>query len=441
MRRITLALLASLAAVALLPWRAGAQVTPNRWQAAATEFLWRLERGAFDSAASTVVVVPGNPMSAERLQQIWGQLEAQVGALRELTPAGERAADTLRVVEVDARFERAPLRFRVTLTSERRIAGFFIVPATPAAPSPPPPYGDTTAFREVAVTIGEGRWQLPGTLSLPASDRRVAAVVLVHGSGPNDRDGTAGAFKPLRDLAWGLASRGFAVLRYDKRTLAHAGALTGSAITLDAEVVDDALVALALARSRPEVDSTRVFVLGHSLGGMLAPAIAARDGRLAGAILLAAPARSILEVLPEQLDYLASIAGSAAERAQLATLRERAAAIATGSLPADSVVLGAPVGYWRELAAVDPVARARGIRTPLLILQGERDYQATMVDFSRWRESLAGRDGVTMKSYPTLNHFFAAGTGRATPAELARGGYVAEEVIGDLATWIGAAGR
>lgn len=425
----------------LLSSRAPAQAIPDPWHTAAIGFLWQLERGAFDSAAASVAEIPGNPMSAERLEQVWSQLRAQVGALRDLAPVRDTTADTIRVVDLDARFERAPLRLRVSLTPSRRVVGFFVIPGAPATPSPPPPYADTSAFREVEVTVGQGRWRLPATLSLPAAGSRLPAVVLVHGSGPNDRDGSAGAYRPLRDIAWGLASRGIAVLRYDKRTFVHAGAMAGDSITLDAEVTDDALAAIALVRSRPEVDTARVILLGHSLGGMLAPGIAERDGRLAGVILLAAPARSIFEVLPEQLEYLASIAASDAERAQIDALLARAGAMATGALPPDSVVLGAPVSYWRALADVDAIGRARAIGTPLLILQGQRDYQSTMADFARWRESLAGRDDVTMKSYPALNHFFAAGTGKATPAELVRGGPVSEEVIGDIASWISARGR
>ena len=436
--RTALALLASLA---LFPARTNAQMIPDPWHGAATAFLWQLERGAFDSAAASVTELPGNPMSAERLEQIWGQLRGQVGSLRQLSPVGDTLVDTMRVVDLDARFERAPLRLRVSLTPARRIAGFFVIPGASSAPVPPPPYVDTSTFRDVDVTIGDGRWRLPGTLSLPATDARAPVVVLVHGSGPNDRDGTAGSSKPLRDLAWGLASRGIAVLRYDKRTFAHRGAMAADSVTLAAEVIDDALAAIALARGRPETDSARVFVLGHSLGGLLAPEIAARDGRLTGAILMAAPARSILEVLPEQLDYIASLARSDAERDQIAAMRASVTALAAGTLAADSIVLGAPAYYWREVASVDPVARARAIETPLLILQGARDYQSTMEDFARWREGLAGRDGVTMKSYPALNHLFIAGTGRATPAEYAGGGIVAEEVIADIATWIGVGAR
>lgn len=419
---------------------------------AAMEFLRQLERGAFDSAAASLAPVAAAQMTGERLSALWATLRTQVGNLQRLTPGTVASVDSLRVVELGAHFDRAALRLRVSVTAGGRIAGFFVVPgapptapgdpssATPARAPTPPPYADTSAFREVEVVIGAGRWQLPGTLSIPDGVDRAPVVVLVHGSGPNDRNQTLGPNAPFRDLAWGLASRGIAVLRYDKRTFAHAGAIDSRAATLGGEVIDDALAALAFVRSRPEVDTGRVFLLGHSLGGMLAPVIAGRDGRLAGAVIMAAPARDIVDVVAEQLQYVASLAAPA-DRQRLLELRQEMLVLRDSSVAPDSTVLGAPASYWRELAAVDPVARARSLDVPLLVLQGERDYQSTMADFALWTEALGARPSVTLESYPALNHLFIVGEGLSTPAELGRAGHVAAEVVEDIARWIRAPRR
>ena len=417
-----------------------AQVVPQDPAATtAIQFLERLDRAAWDSAAAMVAPSSQGAMSAERLQAIWTPLRAQVGGLQRLEPESVRTADTLRLVELGAYFERAAIRMRVAITPAMRVAGFFVIPGTPGQaappPSPPPPYADTASFREVEITVGEGQWRLPGTLTLPRSGAPFAAVVLVHGSGPNDRDETIGPNKPFRDLAWGLASRGIAVLRYEKRSRAHPESLTASTLTLDTEVVDDALAAVDLARSRPEIDASRTFVLGHSLGGMLAPEIAARDGRLAGAIILAAPARDMIDVVAGQLEYLASI-GTELERERIAAALSEVAALRQASTPPDSLVLGAPARYWRELARVRPAERARSLDVPLLVLHGERDYQATMDDLTLWRAALAERPRATVRSYPSLNHLFMPGEGRQTPADLTRPGHVAREVIDDLARWM-----
>ena len=133
---------------------------------------------------------------------------------------------------------------------------------------------------------------------------------------------------------WGLASRGIAVLRYDKRTKAH-GANLPADIGLDEEVVLDALSALEVARNRPEIDSNRVFLLGHSLGGMMAPEIGLRDGRLAGIAILAAPSRPFFQVLTSQLEYLASLESDpdSPARAQLDSLIKVVKRVESGEAP------------------------------------------------------------------------------------------------------------
>ncbi len=89
-----------------------------------------------------------------------------------------------------------------------------------------------------------------------------------------------------------------------------------------------------------------------------------------------------------------------------------------------------------SLRDFDQVGTARTYKKPMLILQGERDYQVTTEDFAGWKKALAGRPNVTLRSYPKLNHLFMEGEGKAKPAEYEKPGHVAEEVINDLANWI-----
>jgi fermentation-respiration switch protein FrsA (DUF1100 family) len=248
-----------------------------------------------------------------------------------------------------------------------------------------------------------------------------AAIVLVHGSGPNDRDETLGPNKPFRDLAWGLADRGIAVLRYEKRTRRYAGKMAGNqSLTVREETIDDALLAAALLRTHDRIDPKHVFVLGHSLGGMLAPRIAAEDRSLAGLIIMAGATRPLVEVAREQLAYLASLApgASSPESALQMLLRS------------------APDSYWKDLEAYKPAQAAALLTMPMLILQGERDYQVTLGDLQGWRDALDGHAGVTIKSYPTLNHLFLPGEGKSTPSEYGRAGHIPDFVLDDIADWI-----
>jgi dienelactone hydrolase len=283
---------------------------------------------------------------------------------------------------------------------------------------------------------------MPGTLTTPAGAAPFTAVELVHGSGPNDRDETVGGNKPFKDLAWGPASKGVAVLRYEKRTKQHGAKLASiRAFTVKDEVLDDALAAVELLRKTEGIDAKRIFVLGHSLGGMLVPRIGRLDPNIAGLIALAGATRPLEDVIPEQLAYIFSVDGtiSPEEQKQLDQAKEQAAkvkALKPEDANSSAIVFSAPVSYWLDLRGYNPPETAKELKQPLLILQGERDYQVTMDDFKRWNAALATKSNVTFKSYPSLNHLFIAGTGRSTPSEYDQAGHVVAQVIEDIAAWI-----
>jgi dienelactone hydrolase len=362
-------------------------------------------------------------LPAPQLQQVWATLSQQVGRFTSiLDEQVAMPAPGVTAVVLGCQFERAALNVIVSFDVERRINGLRLVPRpapTPAAPAPAPPQG-SNRFTEDAVTVGSGDWALPGMLTLPAG-RALAAVVLVHGSGPGDRDETIGANAPFRDIAWGLANRGIAVLRYEKRTRQYAIRMSGMThFTVREEAIDDALLAVKLLRARQEIDPARVFVLGHSLGGTLAPRIGADDQALAGIVILAGATRPLQDVMREQLMYLSSRAqGTINVEQALRTLQK-----------------AAPESYWADLDAYNPAQVAASLQTPMLILQGERDYQVTHEDFDGWRHALAGRATVTLKSYPALNHLFMTGEGKSAPEEYERPGHVADVVLDDIAAWI-----
>jgi dienelactone hydrolase len=404
---------------------------------AALAWVRRLDAGGFDSAAAQIdAAVPAGLMSAERLRVIWGAVTQQYGKLGRLDRGSVATRDTLTLVELIGGFAAQPMGVRVVLTPHLKVTGFFIHPLESAYQ--PPGYVDTTRFTERDIQVGKEPWLLPGTITIPKGAGPFPVVVLVHGSGPNDRDETIGGNRPFRDLAWGLASRGIAVVRYDKRTRVYGARMQSRFITLDAEVIDDARAALYLARSASVLDSARVFLLGHSLGAMLAPTIAARDGHLAGVILLAGPARRFADVLRDQIRYIDSLSGGADPGTK--QILAQLPALEAHALPPDSVVLGVPAAYWYQLDTLRVTDRARTLKTRMLVLQGGRDYQSTMADFALWQGALAGRRDVTLKAYPDLNHLFVTGTGKATPQEYqGPGGHVAPVVIDDLVRWIGGA--
>jgi len=280
---------------------------------------------------------------------------------------------------------------------------------------------------------------------VPRGARPVPGIVLVHGSGPLDRDETIGANRPFRDLASGLASRGLAVLRYDKRTRVYASRLQAdlATLTLQEETVADAVEAVRLLRRSPGVDAERVYVLGHSLGGTALPRIASLEPGIAGWILLAAPSRPLLEVWSGQMLYLAGLDGVVTqdERRQLDVVRREAeragrSGAVEGADDAGDLPLGLGRAYWDDLARHDASEAATLLRGPVLVLQGGRDYQITTDDFAGWKRIMAERSDVTFRMYPALNHLFIEGRGTATPADYDIPGHVAAEVVEDIARWV-----
>jgi hypothetical protein len=348
------------------------------------------------------------------------------------------------MVFVTTAFEHQTVDLKVVI-DDGRVVGFFILPvqaAVPLADAAPPAYAKPDSYRESEVTVGSGEWALPGTLTLPMGNGPFPAVVLVHGSGPNDRDETVESNKPFRDLALGLASRGIAVLRYEKRTRKYSGKIAEVAgFTVRQETVEDALIALALLRGSAGIDPRRVFVLGHSLGGMLLPRIGQSQPALAGLIVMAGAARPMEDLILEQVTYLAGLDGVVTdpEKKQIEGLRAEVAkvkALKPGATAAADTVLGAPASYWLDLQGYDPVQDSKYLPQPMLILQGERDYQVTMTDFAAWKKGLAGKPNVTFKSYPKLDHLFLAGEGKSSPAEYEKPGHVDPAVVNDVAAWI-----
>jgi fermentation-respiration switch protein FrsA (DUF1100 family) len=341
------------------------------------------------------------------------------------------------VVYVTCNFSKVPvLDVKIIFNAQQKVISLLVVPTQEAFAYSPPSYVDINAFTEENITIVSGQWKLPGTITIPNGADPFPAVVLVHGSGPNDRDETLGPNKPFKDIAWGLASMGIVVLRYEKRTKQYPEEFTAMMnFTVQDEIIDDAIAAVTVLNTSTIVDHSQIFVLGHSLGGMIAPRIASQDSRIAGLILLAAPTRHIEDLMLEQTRYLANLSGTN-QSEQIAALEKLVQKVKNLDINDSEDVLGAPRSYWADLATYDPVATAQSLHIPLLILQGMRDYQVTMTDFARWNETFSGNPSVTLKTYPSLNHLFIAGTGAPNNAEYLVEGHVAAEVVSDIATWI-----
>ena len=413
-------------------------------QAIAQAVIDNLIAGDYEAATADFTDQMLAALSPAQLQQTWESLIAQVGLYQEQVSVTSQTTGGYTVFVFTLQFENALLDAQLSISTDGKVGGFYIRPnqGPPPPPYQAPDYVNPDAFTEQDITLNTGtEWELPGTLTLPVGDGPFPAVVLVHGSGPEDRDETIGPNKPFRDLAWGLASQGIAVLRYDKRTLVYGQKMKDMPnLTVQEETIDDALAAVALLHGTDKIDPARVFLAGHSLGGYLAPRIAAQTSDLAGIILLAGPARPLDVLMLEQVKYLLSLKSDLtdADREQLKTIEADAEALQnlTASTDPSKTYLGIPAAYWLDLKQYDPVAVAQTLTLPMLILQGERDYQVTMTDFKLWQDGLAGHDNVTFISFPSLNHLFISGEGPSTPDEYNQPGHVSPAIIQDITHWI-----
>ena len=351
-----------------------------------------------------------------------------LGAPQKIDAPRTQAVGDLTVVAIGVHWAPVSLDCKVAWNKAGEIEGQFWSPAEAAKEFQSAPYAHPDSLTSLNVTVGDDAWKLPGTLTMPKGYGPFPALVLVHGSGPNDRDESVGGTKIFRDLAEGLASRGVAVLRYEKRTRQYPQQCAADAnFTMNQETVEDAERAVVLLRTQAKIDPARVFVLGHSQGGYLAPRILKRDPKIAGFIVMAGPARPLGDVIVDQAEYMASLKGNltADDQAKLAEIKKNP--FAGTSLPAT---------YLADLKGYRPDVEAKKLDTPMLILQGERDFQVTMKDFDLWKSALQARRNVRFLTYPKLNHLFIAGEGKSQPEEYQQPGHVDEQVIADIANWI-----
>ncbi|MCI8564877.1 MAG: alpha/beta fold hydrolase [Lachnospiraceae bacterium] len=459
------------------------------WEEQARQLVASMRAGDFDTVAALFNEQMAAALTAETLKEGWDATIEPLGAYVGPISATAQALENGGSVAVLEKYEGNGILVQVSFDGDGRLQGLWItyqdvsgmevaVPESDARPetaagtealtpsAASETVGDSAApalpahvTEEEILVCGHPDYPLAGTLTLPEGGEPPAVVIFVHGSGSSDRNESINGNAPFRDIAWGLAERGIASIRYDKRYYTYPQAAADQdALTIEAEVMQDVDAAIALAMNDPRLDSRRVYVLGHSLGGMLAPAIADAHPDLAGIVSMAGSLRPLWDIVYDQNQEAAQavrpslseeesrqldkqLALVEADRDTLRQLSENGQLADLSLLPQDispdAVFFGIPLSYWSSLERFCGARLLEHISMPILILQGDADFQVYPdTDYTLWQSALAGRENVVFHLYAGLNHLMMPTQGRRDLSEYAVKNTVSEEVIADIADFI-----
>ena len=302
-------------------------------------------------------------------------------------------------------------------------------------------------MESIKITVGENtQYPLNGLLTLPDDvSSPVPAVVMVHGSGPSNMDEKVMKLTPFKDLAESLAQRGIASLRYDKRTFAYARKMKKELASVKDETIDDALLAVEMLKQNPAIDSGRIFILGHSMGAMLAPRIDAEGAHVRGLILMAGTPYRLEEVVINQLKrsgegnpvlkFIVSLEYKIFAK-KFDGLYEMSDEEAKKKIFAGGINLY----YFKEMGAKTAADYLLESEKPVLIMQGGKDFQVLASDdYKKFCELLEGRANTEFRLYPNLNHCFVDALYDSilkASKEYGTERHIGEEVSDDIADFI-----
>lgn len=374
-----------------------------------------LKQKNFEKALTFLDASIKDKVTVDFLTKTSNQLDAQLGAYQNTISVTNKGD----VFSYYTQFKNMALDFDISF-KEDKIVGFFL-----------------KQHQEVNANdykIKSGTIDLKGTLL--EAEKSSILVVFIHGSGPNDRDETIGPNKPFKDMAEAFQKEGIASYRFDKRTKSNPETFSDES-TVEDEVVVDAVAIVNHFRSSEKFKNHKIIVLGHSLGAFMMPKIA-NSVSLDKAVMMAGNARGLQDVIIDQYVYLNSLNPTKEGENEIATIKKEVSFLTSNkfntSLSSDELPLGLSAKYWQSLLNYKPLVEVKIVAIPLLILNGERDYQVTMKEFNLWKKTLANTKARFI-SYPKLNHLFIAGEGKPSPEEYAVKGEVDKQVIDDIITF------
>ena len=391
------------------------------------ELALQMVNGDFDQTHQLFSPMVKLQLTKNTLMTTWDATVASLGEYKEIYSVEEKTEGEYRNISIVLKYENNGLMIIFTYNEKGKLDGLWLNYAAAGMD-----LVTTDKYAEQAIRIGEDGYPVDGILTLPSGVTKPPVIILVHGSGTHDWDETiVGDNKPFRDIAHGLAEQGIATIRYQERLAAYPE-LASERITIQLDSLEDVNAAIIYATGCDQVDSERIYVLGHSLGGMLAPKIAADHKEVKGILSLAGSPRKLEDIAADQQELLGN-----GNKNDIAKARKQAEEIKGLTEESTGDYLGMPASYWYSLNLIDTPELLKTLKVPMFIAQGSADIQVYADrDYTAWQELLKDRKDVTFHLYDNLNHLFMESSGENNLEEYFTPGSVDRQLISDMAAWI-----
>lgn len=404
-------------------------------QITSEELALQMNRGKFEGTYKKLAPAVSRQITKNGLKDAWDATIQGMGKYIGVYSNTKKDNGNLQEITVVLQYEYNGLKITFVYNNAGQISGllFSYSPIEEESVS-------TDVFEEIKITFGKGKYPVTGIMTLPKKVTKPPVAVLVPGSGNHDVNETVGANKPFRDLAWKLAEQGIASIRYNERVFLNPELVTEGEFNIQTDCLKDASDAISYASKSKKVDKSRIYVIGHSLGGMMAPKIAKDNPKVAAIVLLAGSPRRLEDIIYDQNEAaLNNTAGitTAQVKLNMAFVQNAVKQIKGLKEGGNTLILGYPSSYWYSLNQIDTGKLAAELTIPIYIAQGSADFQVYAdKDYTAWQELLKKKTNVTFKLYDNLNHLFMKSNGKKDITEYNTPGEFDQKVIDDIATWI-----
>lgn len=383
-------------------------------------------------------------VTLEQLKQTYIELKGAFGNFLNIVSVGNTKTDNLKISEIVLKFEKSLLNARIVIDTNYKVAGMFFIPTYERKSNNLVSYIDTTRFVENEIEFGNKDFLIKGSLCIPNYLKTLNAVIMLSGSGPNNRDSEIGPNSPFKDIAHGLATKGIISLRFDKRTKLYGKKIftNNLELTLNEEYYEDTDFAIEYLLNYCKLNKIKIknlILLGHSQGGTVIPYLKINSkfkDNIDASILMATPARNLEDIVKEQFKYIFSLDNilDTNEQKQLDNLDIQISNLKNNKN--EDLPLGLSKDYFNSLENNNFIVNLEKLNLPLIILSSGKDYQVTPIELNIIENALKNNKNVNYKFYDELNHIFIKVDGVPSPSQYNTPGNVDSQVINDLIKWI-----